>query len=286
MGRLDINYICDVLTIHVGKYIAKQKIKKLDSLTTISFKNQNIIKGVIVSLTTIPYRLDGAYYSIASIMLQTVRPEKILLVLDQERKDEYIFSEKFQKLFDAGLEIIYREDIRCHTKYYYSISENQDSIVITVDDDCIYSENLIKKLYHSYLKNPNAVSCMRGRRVRYTKEGNYEEYRLWDKSGYFSEDNTKHEIIATGVGGVLYPPHTFDEETFNKEKIKELCLSADDIWLFFMEKRNHVRICKVRGNSQMYVDIPNTQDIALQKSNVTDGRNDMYIENMHKYYQI
>ena len=44
-------------------------------------------------------------------------------------------------------------------------------------------------------------------------------------------------LVAIGVGGVLYPPHIFDSniQYFNETDIKEICLNADDIWLKYLE---------------------------------------------------
>ena len=42
------------------------------------------------------------------------------------------------------------EDLRSHKKYYYTIKEYPDDIMITVDDDIFYRSDMIAKLmaYH------------------------------------------------------------------------------------------------------------------------------------------
>lgn len=37
--------------------------------------------------------------------------------------------------------------------------------------------------------------------------------------------------MAVGVGGILYPPSCLDKRAFDINKIQELCIGADDIWL-------------------------------------------------------
>lgn len=43
------------------------------------------------------------------------------------------------------------------------------------------------------------------------------------------------DLLATGVGGILYPPHCMDNRLFDIEKIQQLCLYGDDIWLKAMQ---------------------------------------------------
>lgn len=41
-------------------------------------------------------------------------------------------------------------------------------------------------------------------------------------------------FLILGVGGVLYPPNSVHHDIFNIENIKNLSLTADDIWLTAM----------------------------------------------------
>lgn len=281
-----IDHVCDSVIIRHGAITAKRKIKEFDKITDFECTKENIQTGYIASMTTIPYRIELSYYSVASILMQRRRPEKVLIVLDEARKEQYIFSDKFNRLFKAGVEILYRKDLRCHTKYYYAITEYPDHSVITFDDDCIYDDMLFTKLINGHKKYPDAVIAMRCRAVKRKKDGTYDEYNNWPKcSGRYSTQ-PRSDIIATGVGGVLYPPHIFDEETFNMNRIMEFSLGQDDIWLYFMERRNNILVYRPKGKSQMYVDVPDTQAISLQSDNVRHNRNDESIDKLADYYKL
>lgn len=82
----------------------------------------------------------------------------------------------------------------------------KDLPIITVDDDCVYNENVVQCLYDSYLKNGDGLvySC-RTHLMTYSDDGIPLSYNKW-KHDY----KTKHpssDLMATGVGGVLYPPN-------------------------------------------------------------------------------
>ena len=92
------------------------------------------------------------------------------------------------------------------------------------------------------------------------------------------------DYCATGVGGVLYPPHALPPETFDTEKIQELCLCADDIWLKYMELLGDVKVFWVPNSYNEAVDVNGSQQISLCSTNNT-GRNSRYIKTMNAYFK-
>ena len=58
-----------------------------------------------------------------------------------------------------------KEDLLGHKKYFYTMQKYKDLPIITVDDDSIYSKDLIQLLYDNYKKHPNCVSGMKTHRI-------------------------------------------------------------------------------------------------------------------------
>lgn len=56
-----------------------------------------------------------------------------------------------------------------------------NAIIITVDDDIIYSGKLVEDLIKSYVKHPTAVSCMRGHIIKMYDEETVAPYKKWIK---------------------------------------------------------------------------------------------------------
>lgn len=70
---------------------------------------------IIVSLTTFDERLFEVHLSIASIMEQTLKPNRIILWIDHKYKNQPL-PKSLSLLVDRGLEIKYCNDIGPYTK--------------------------------------------------------------------------------------------------------------------------------------------------------------------------
>ena len=279
----------EIILNHCIYHIRSLKCKFLALYNNKQAINQNKERKnkIIVSVTSIPSRFKYLYLCLESIMRQSMKPDKIILYLGNNAKNIEL-PERLKKLQKRGLTIEYREDkdLKPHTKYFYAMQEYPNDIVITMDDDILYNKNVIKKLYSSYLKHPDAVSAIRVHKITFTK-GKIDKYNDW-KIEYKKEDalTPTHYLCATGVGGVLYPPHIMPEETFNKENIKQLALNADDLWLKVMQVKYNIKVVKAQKRNYYLLVIKNSQDIALNKSNVIKCENDVMLNSLIDYYKI
>ena len=94
---------------------------------------------LIVSLTSFPARIELVWMTIASLMNQTMKPKKIILWLSEEQfQTEESIPQTLLALRKRGLEIRFCEDIKPHKKYFHTMQEYPDDIVVTVDDDIFY----------------------------------------------------------------------------------------------------------------------------------------------------
>lgn len=247
--------------------------------------NQNESRNIkiIVSLTSYPKRFKTLCIGLKSIFNQTVLPDKIILYLDDTVDDNEILPE-LKEMQKYGLEIVKRpENIKPHKKYFYAMKEYPDDIIITVDDDAIYNRYLIEKLMNSYRKYPKCVSAVRVHKIAFDEKKQVKNYNdwLWDCKNI---NLPSMQLFATGVAGVLYPPHCMNEEVLNLENIKKLSLNNDDIWLKFMQMLSKTLIVRVPCSIHACVD--NSQEISLNSTNVLKNTNDIYIENLTNYYKI
>lgn len=242
---------------------------------------------IVVSLTSFPARFNTLHFALKSILCQTLKPDVLFLCLTKnEIKNENSLPSSILELKKYGLTIYFAdENLKPHNKYLYAMKQFPNSLIITVDDDNIYDTHLVKDLYNSYLKYPKAVSARRVHKILKDKENNPLPYSKWVYE-YKKQQEPSIDLLATGVGGVLYPPILLPPETFDTKKIRELCLNADDIWLKFMELKNNIPVVWVKGKRCHPLNIKKTQEITLQKSNYHGNINDMYIKNMQNYLGI
>ena len=242
---------------------------------------------IVVSLTSFPARFDSLHFSIKSILTQTMKPDVIFLCLTKEEvKNESELPLSILELKKYGLKIFFADDnLKPHNKYLSAMKLYPDSLIVTVDDDGMYSKDLVFSLYASYLRNPACVSARRVHKITVDESNNVLPYIKWC-NGNIKITHPSHELLATGVGGVLYPPNILPAETFDTAKIKELCLNADDIWLKFMELKYNVPVVWVKNRRVHPLTVVKTQKITLQQDNVHGNNNDRYVDNMQKYCKI
>lgn len=197
-------------------------------------KKPREIPEIIVSLTSYPGRINIVPGTIASLLNQTYKPDRIILWLGKEKFPNETLPNIYRRIKECGVEIEFRKDLRSHTKYFYAMKENPDSIVITVDDDRIYNKHLVEKLVASYEKNKNCISAARVHKMTFSNDGNLNPYNDWVYEFPDHVGTKSFSYFPTGVGGVLYPPHLLSDNIFDIESINNVCHNHDDLWLKIM----------------------------------------------------
>lgn len=249
-------------------------------------KNSNKKTGITVSFTTYPNRVKWLPIIVGSIVRQTMQPDRIVLYLSSEEFHD-IDDKVFRQIRYQGVQIELREgNLRSHKKYIYAMKDFPDDVVITVDDDIIYDKNLIKDLYNSYLKHPKAVSAKRVHQMIFNKSGDVVPYDRWLIATKNLIDIESYNLVATGCGGILYPPHSLDERVFDSSVIKKTCLKADDLWLKIMELLKGTTVVLVKSNHYKLNHIWNTEREGLALDNVGTGENDKQLRYICHYFSL
>lgn len=241
---------------------------------------------IILSLTSYPARIEKLYKVIQTLLIQTMKADKILVWLSLEefpQKGRELPSQ-LMEMKKYGLEIRWCKDLKPHKKYFYVMQEFPDDIIITVDDDVYYSPVLIERLYKSYLRFPFAVSCARANRITLGNDGKTEEYSKWQRVNSEYENKPAMDLLAVGVGGILYPPKCLPQESFNEETIHQTCLYQDDLWLKIMELKKNVPVVLIEAQDCPIIYVENTQKTALHSS-VNQKGNDVAIQKINAVFE-
>lgn len=241
---------------------------------------------VIVSLTSYPARFAGLEYVIGSILCQTCKPDEVILYLDDEVPQEKI-PDPVRQLTQYGVQIEFRAlNLKPHKKYYYAIKEHPDDLVITVDDDQLYPEDLIEKLLAGHKNFPECVVAARAHKIRFRRDGKIEKYNRW-KSEYAKPGRPSLLLCATGVGGVLYPPACMNSDLLNNDLFMQLSPNADDLWLKVMQvlNRTPVVLCDAKLWKRTF-ELPESQQSALNYQNVGNEQNDVQMERLISHYSL
>ena len=241
-------------------------------------------RKIIVSLASYPARFAKIHIALKSIMLQSMKADRIIVWLDEgvERRK---LTHKMIELEQYGVEYRYVKDLKAHKKYFYVMQEFPDDIIITIDDDVIYPKDVIETLVNTHKRYPDCVCARRVHKITKNADGTIAPYKDW-LGEYCGCDVPSHELVAIGVGGILYPPHCLYKKVFDEDLIIKLCFNADDIWLKFMELLNGTRVVWTPCKFPMPELIEKEQKTSLNAENVGQNRNDLYFANMMEYFSV
>lgn len=238
-------------------------------------------KKLIVSLTTYGNRLYEVYLAIESIMQQTVKPNRIILWLQDDLQSTTL-PVILQKQMTRGLEIGYCKDIKSYKKLIPTLQKYPDDVIVTIDDDIIFSVDMLENLLLSYQKNPQYVHTNRAHIMKVINEGTLDKYLNWELDT--KQVGMSPLCFPTGGAGTLYPPHSLSEEVFNEETFLTLCPKGDDIWFKAMSLLNGTESCKAVTHDPYLFFNPNVQDISLWKDNIHE--NDTQLQQVFNQYNL
>ncbi|WP_051192171.1 hypothetical protein [Butyrivibrio sp. VCB2001] len=198
---------------------------------------------IIVSLTSYPGRINYVFKTIQSLLLQVLKPDRIILWLSQEQFKglESELPHELLELKNYGLEIRWCKDTKSYKKLIPAVKEWPKDIIVTADDDTYYRKKWLLELYEAHLKNPKDICAHRVTKIVLIDN----EYKtivggvdVWNFACYLNK--------LTGVGGVLYPPGCFYKDLFREDIFMKKCTTNDDVWFWLMGVLNGTKVFPVR----------------------------------------
>lgn len=234
-------------------------------------------------MTSYTKRFQTLDLCIKTLLNQTVKPNKIILYIANAEKNEV--PRKILELKKYGLTIKYVEnDLRPHKKYYYAMKEYSDCIIVTVDDDVLYDKHLIEKLLETHNRFPKAIVAGRARVINYD-QNTFKPYNEWNLIE--NVERPSMNLLATGVGGVLYPPYLLNvDKLLDIDEINKY-IYVDDLWLKTIEILSGIPtvLCNPKVDRKRIV-IPVAQKNGLTQKNVFENQNDMYWEKLNSEFDL
>ena len=237
---------------------------------------------VIVSLTSYPARIPYVHLAIKSLMLQSYKPDRIILWLAEEQFPDKALPKELMDLCEYGLEIIWMHDIYGHKKYLYPVINQKDNeVVITYDDDIIYSKNSIKRLMKTHKKFPGCLVCERGQTIDFSQLDNPGKWKTHSSRGI---KKPTYSMNPSPGGGCLIPKGAFYKDACNEEKIRQFAYKNDDLWYMFMCAEQGTKIIKTRKNHRTFSVITGSQVEQMATENIGNNRNAAIMEGLREEY--
>ncbi len=255
----------------------------------LSSENRSI--RILVSLTSIPDRINEIHYCIYSLLNQETKPDKLILWLGEEQfpQKENNLPQVLLDLKECGLTIRWCREIGSYKKLIPALEQFSNYIIVTADDDIYYPFNWLSELYKSYLQSPQYIHCHRAHRVKFSndKTENYNQWQHEIDGKYYLPSSLN---FPTGCAGVLYPPHVLLGEIQSEKLFLTLCPTADDIWFWCAAVRSNLKINVVDNNIRKLIYINPKRELGLLEEktlgmiNVINGANDVQLRQVIDYF--
>ena len=236
-------------------------------------KSNKFNNRYIVSLTSFKTRIPKLWMVAESILRNKVKPDRFILYLQLDSMEDV--PKKLIALQERGVEIVLcTTELRSHNKYYHAIKDNPEDCIITIDDDIFYRDDLIESFVNLHQQYPNAIVANRAKLI----VSQSDLYKEWPDAEIQKQETY---MLPIGVGGVLYPPHSLYKDIFDKETIKKLCLTADDIWLACMSiLQGTPKLFSNYKQGFLNIRIPHNTTLL----DVNRERNQVCVDNLNDYY--
>ncbi len=203
------------------------------------------------------------------LLRQTVHPDETVLWI--AHKDMPLLPKEVTDLEREGLTIRATEDLRSYKKIVPALDTYPEAYICTADDDVYYWSTWLEELVDEIRGDALVVACHRGHEIAVDALGRYGPYAEWELD--VPQRAESESLFPTGIGGVLYSPGTLQHRAEDREAIAALCPHNDDIWLYWMGRRNGARY-RTAGKHRFLITLKGSQAEALWHGNLSEGRND------------
>lgn len=224
---------------------------------------------VVVSLTSFPPAISYATEAIKSILRGSALPDKIVLYLALPDFGDSGLPDELLELVEQNGVLEIRNhvpDLRSYMKLVPALADFPEDIIVTIDDDVYYHKDMLRDLLKWHDRYPDVVLAHRTRKI---KPGcPYREWPKFKKWHFLLKKNrASYDVLLTGVGGVLYPPHALKQNMIDPDLFAKLAPTTDDIWFWAAAVANGTKVMPVPFGRNKTKDLNKSRDISLRTVN-------------------
>jgi hypothetical protein len=209
-----------------------------------------------------------------------MKPDSITLWIAHTDQDK--LPQQVTALKKFGIDIRFCDDLLSYKKIVPELKTHPDSYIVIADDDVFYPYSWLEELVVSK-RGPKDIVCHRIHKIKMSPTGAIAPYQEWSMNINGSKASALN--FATGVGGVLYPPHSLHSDVTKSEVFMEICPRGDDIWLYWMARMRGYKFISP-GPSKKFIPWTGSQKAGLQVINAQNGAsgNDEQIQKILNHY--
>jgi len=238
----------------------------------------NCSTRTVITLTTIPSRIDKIKPTLISLLDQSMKVDKIYLNIPyfSLKGEEYIIPEWLTKLHNITINRV-EKDYGPATKLLPILNKEKldNPKIIVVDDDVIYGSRMVENYIKNFNGNPMTIFG-----------ADIENGKLKDDlPTYLRYRGPKRVDVLMGHNSFLVTADMFSSDVFDYSKAPKECVFVDDIWFSFHLKK------KIYSLGFNYKNIPissiNESGISLCSTMNSDNKNNeiaiQYFQSEHLF---
>lgn len=238
---------------------------------------------IVVSLTTIPERINGLKYTIGSLLKQTLKPDEIAVNIPMKtlKGKEYIIPSWLTEMRNTRVKLYRPEtDYGPASKLLFTLKrESPDTKIIVVDDDHVYPPILIETLVRYSDRYPdNAITTFPKNFIRHglNKPPTMGRAWSWLTSQGFNHRSPNKSDLVMGVFGFVVKPRFFNDDIFDYSDKPDELKWVDDVHFSGQLSLNNIDILTPAFNANMLaIAVYNQQrKIGLITTVNANGQND------------
>lgn len=240
---------------------------------------------IIVSLTSYPLRFFKLHVVLESLLRQSLKPSRIVVWLAREEvPSESELPTKLRKLKKRGVEFRFVEkNYKPYNKLIHSLREFPNALIVTCDDDTVYTKDFLKGLYTAWLRNPECIVSYACKVMVRLSKREFAPYKSWPFADFKGPSLI---LFPLGYSGVLYPPGSLSEEVFRDDIFLELSPYSDDIWFKAMALLKGTKAVMVSNRAIEFPTIRSVDRKGLHSINVAKGLNDIQLKRVFDYFDL
>jgi len=236
--------------------------------STVDVSGRKATVPCVISLTSIPSRLQTVDLVIRSLLRQSCLAEKIILWLNLSLEGQ--LPRQLAELQSDRFEIRFRDGASSHRKLVFSLLELSNKTLVTCDDDLMYDQTWLERLYADHQLYPQAIIAHECRSITVLNK-KLLDYQQWPT---VRRNNFSHpSLLPIGYGGVLYPNGALYDDVTNQDLYMRLAPKADDLWFKAMGYLKGTMVRRSSDSGRKPLPIIGAKGSSLAKTNILQDGN-------------
>jgi len=190
-------------------------------------------RRIIVSLSTLPDRIERLRPTLDSLLNQTRPPDEIVLAVPKfsiRQGRGYAIPSYLAEIPRVRL-LQCETDWGPATKFIPIIQDElaharDDTLIVVIDDDRVYPRNSIELYLYYHAKLPSAALCFRGGPIPRSLD-----WRHCKMVYGVDVQRPERTAVVTGCGSYLIQPRFFDSSLWDYSAAPKGAFYMDDIWI-------------------------------------------------------